>query len=125
MRARTRNRSSGFTLLEIIVTLVLLAVGVTALAQAFSTGIFASSDIENVDLALNIAQAKMEEIRNTTFASISSSGPTADPNFSSYNVTVTVTGTDPKQADVSVAWNTKGGETSVGLTTLVANCSCY
>lgn len=85
----------------------------------------ASTDVENVDLALNIAQAKMEEIRNTAFANISSSGPTADPNFSNFDVTVAVTGTDPKQIDVTVAWKAQGGSPNVALTSLIANCSCY
>lgn len=125
MRARTRSRNSGFTLLEILVTLVILALGVTALSQAFSTGILTSTDIENVDLALNVAQAKLEEIRNTSFAGIASSGPTADPNFSNFNVTAAVSGTDPKQVDVTVDWNVKGGSESLALTTLVSNCSCY
>lgn len=125
MRARTRSRSQGFTLLEILVTLIVLAIGGAALSEAFSTGVLSSTDVENVDLALNIAQAKLEEIRNTSFASIASSGPTADPNFSNFNVTAAVSGTDPKQVDVTVEWNVKGGSESVALTTLVSNCSCY
>ena len=81
----------------------------------------ASTDVENVDLALNIAQAKMEELKNTSFAGLSSSGPTADPNFSNFNVTVSVTGTDPKQIDVTVSWNVQGGSPTVKLTSLRAN----
>ena len=118
---RTRSRNSGFTLLEILLTLLLLAVGMTALSQAFSTGMLASTDIENVDLALNIAQAKMETLKNTSFASLASSGPTADATFSNFNVTVSVTGTDPKQIDVTVSWNVQGGSPTVKLTSLRAN----
>ena len=118
---RTPSRNSGFTLLEILLTLLLLTVGVTVLSQAFSTGMLASTDIENVDLALNIAQAKMEDLKNTSFASLASSGPTADANFSNFNVTVSVTGTDPKQIDVTVSWNTQGGSPTVKLTSLRAN----
>ena len=121
MPALIRSRNPGFTLLEILITVVLLTIGVIALSQAFSTTLLTSTDTENVDLGLNIAQAKMETLRNTAFASIASSGPTADSNFSNFNVTVTVTGTDPKQIDVTAAWNVKGGSTSVGLTTLKAN----
>ena len=117
------RRPQGFTLLEVIITVALLTLGVIALSQAFSTGMLASTDVENVDLALNIAQAKMEGLKNTAFASLASSGPTADPNFSNFNVTVSVTGVDPKQIDVTVAWNVQGAQasTSVALTTLRAN----
>lgn len=111
----------GFTLLEVLITVVILVLGVTALYGALSNGMLASADIQNVDLAMNLAQAKMENLRNTAFAGIASSGPTADANFSNFSTTVTVTGTDPKQIDVSVAWNVQGGSTSVSLTTLKAN----
>jgi type IV pilus assembly protein PilV len=119
--ARIHSRNQGFTLLEILITVVLLTVGVLALSQAFSTTLLTSTDAESVDLGLNIAQAKMEELKNTAFSSLASSGPTADSNFPNFNMTVTVTGADPKQIDVTAAWNVKGGSTSVGLTTLRAN----
>jgi len=124
MPARIPSRN-GFTLLEIIITMVILSLGILVLSQAFSMGMLASRDVENVDLALNIAQAKMEEIRNTSFSNNGSSGPTNDSNFSNFTTTITVTGTDPKQVGVTVAWNVQGGSTSVALTTLIANCSCY
>lgn len=112
----------GFTLLEILIAIIILAVGVIAIISAFSSGIFASSDVENVDLALNIAQAKMEEIKNTAFASLVDSGPTLDPNFPNFNVSVNVAeGQNPMQIDVTVSWNTKGGQADINLTTLVAN----
>ncbi len=118
----SRITECGFTLLEILITIIILTVGVIALASAFSSGLLASTDVENVDLALNIGQAKMEEIKDTAFASLVDSGPTADANFSNFNVTVDVAeGDDPMQVDITVAWNAKGGQTSITLTTLVAN----
>ncbi len=119
-RVMLKNR--GFTLLEILITLIILTFGVIALSRAISTGLFASTDVENEDLALNIAQAKMEEIKNTNFASMADSGPTADTDFSNFNVTVDVNKRNkPMMVDVTVAWNVKGGQTSITLTTLVAN----
>ena len=118
----SRITKRGFTLLEILITIIILTVGVIALTGAFSSGISAATDVENVDMALNIAQAKMEEIKDTAFASLADSGPTADANFSNFNVTVDVAeGDNPMQVDVTVAWNVKGGQTGITLTTLVAN----
>lgn len=112
----------GFTLLEILITIIILTVGITAISQAFSTGMLGSTDVENVDLALNIAHAKMEEIKNTAFASLADSGPAQDANFTNFNVSVDVAeGDDPMQVDVSVAWNAKGGQPSITLTTLVTD----
>ncbi len=118
---KIRSKSAGFTLLEVIIAALILSIGIMALAQAFNLGLLASTDVEGIDLALNIAQARIEQIKNTAFASIVSSPSTPDSNFSNYNVTVTVTGVNPKQVVVTVSWNVKGGSTNVALTTLVAN----
>ena len=115
-------KKNGFSLIEVLITLILITIGVVTISRAFSTGLFASTDIENVDLALNIVQAKMEQIKNTAFASLADSGPTADSNFSRFNVTVNVSeGQDPMQVAVTVSWSVKGGQNSIILTTLVAN----
>jgi prepilin-type N-terminal cleavage/methylation domain-containing protein len=117
-----RLKNSGFTLLEVLIATVIFTIGMTAIIWALNSGIYATSDIENVDLALNIAQAKMEEIKNTAFASLADSGPTADSNFPSFSVTVNVAeGQNPMQVDVTVAWSVRGGTTSFALTTLVAD----
>lgn len=112
----------GFSLLEIMIALLIFTVGVIAIIWAFSAGMSATGDIENVDLALNIAQAKMEEIKNTPFANLTDSGPAADAHFSNFNTAVNVgEGQNPMPVDVTVAWNVKGGSTNITLTTLVAN----
>jgi Tfp pilus assembly protein PilV len=112
----------SFTLLEVLITIIILTVGIIAISQAFSTGLLTSTDVEDVELALNIAQAKMEEIKDTAFSSLSDSGPTPDSNFDNFNVTVDVTeGQNPMQVDVTVSWEVKGGQTSITLTTLVVD----
>lgn len=122
MTKQSNSHKKAFSLIEVLITLIVLTIGVVAISRAFSTGLFASTDIENVDLALNIAQAKMEQIKNTAFASLADSGPTADSNFSRFNVTVNVSeGQDPMQVAVTVSWSVKGGQNSIILTTLVAN----
>ena len=73
-------------------------------------------------MALNIAQAKMEEVKDTAYDDLADSGPTADSNFSDFDVTVDVAeGDDPTQVDVTVEWGVKGGTASVVLTTLAAD----
>lgn len=117
---KTRSRK-GFTLLEVLIAAVVLSTGTAAILWAFNAGLYAATDVENVDLALNIAQAKMEEIKNTAFAGLADSGPAADTDFPRFSTTVNVAeGQDPMQVDVTVAWPVKGGETSIVLTTLVA-----
>lgn len=119
-----RNKEEGFTLLEIILALALFSASIIAIMRVFSIGLASSRDVEDMSLALNLAQKKMEEIKNTPFASVISSGPVpADTTapFSKFNVTVNVTGANPKQIDATVNWNVQGGTTGVVLTTLRTN----
>ena len=113
-------------MLEILITIIVLTVGTIALMQAFSTGLLASTDVENVDLALNIAQANMEMIRDQSFTDIDTdaeiSALVSNHGFSNFTVSADVNeGQNPMQVDVTVAWNVKGGQTSVDLTTLVVD----
>jgi len=115
-------KNKGFTLFEVLIAAVIFAVSVTSLLWVFNTGIFAFSDVENIDLALNIAQAKMEEVKNTAFASLADSGPTVDADFPRFSTTVNVAeGQNPMQVDVTVGWVVKGGQASINLTTLAAD----
>ena len=112
----------GLTLIEILISLALLSVGIISITSAFSTGISASGDSENVATALNIAQKKMEVIKNTAFANISNGSAAADPIFTGFNTSVNAaTGQNPMQVNVTVSWRAKDGNTSITLTTLVAN----
>lgn len=118
----SRITNHGFTLLEFMLALIIFSAGVIAIVQAFNAGFLSSEDVSNVDLALNIAQAKMEEIKNTNFSSLADSGPAPDTNFSNFNLTVNVAeGQNPMRVDVTVNWNVKGGQANVALTSLVTN----
>ena len=110
----------GFTLLEVMITLTLFTLAVIAILNAINTGLFGSGDVENIRAALNVAQARMEQIRNTPLASVVNSGPTADTNFPNLSVSVTgiVSGADPKQVNVTVTWHVRGDPVSMTVTTL-------
>lgn len=124
-----RIRNHGFSLLEILITIIILTIGVIAITRAFSAGMFASSGIESVELALGIACAKLEDIYGTTggvanevLHDVSSDGFVGDIyQNQNFQVEVVTDDNDPEQVDVNVYWDTKGGQTSVTLTTLVAN----
>ncbi len=115
----------GFTLLEILITLIFLATGIIALCWAFNAGVSFSSNIESIETALNIAGANMEAIKGKGFNEIitdGDSGPAADPNFPNFDVTVNIAeDDDPMQIDVTVGWGVASHRDSITLTTLVAN----
>ena len=117
-----RTDNKGFTLLEILCSVVILTVGVMGVMWAFSSGMLAGTDVENVNLALNLAQAKAEELKDTAFADLSDSGPSPDPEFPDFSTEIDVAeGEDPMQIDIIVSWETKSGQSEVTLTTLRAD----
>jgi len=117
-----RSTNKGFSLLEVLITTVLLAIGVAAVLWALNIALFARSDVESVARALNISQAKIEEIKNTAFGNVNTSGPAPDATFPFFSTTVTASNNaNIKQVDVAVSWPTKGGTANVTLTTLAAN----
>lgn len=119
----------GFTLLEVLLAVVILTGSIIAIMQAFSAGMFASTEAENIELALGVAQAKLENIYGT------SGGIADEPRHSvtddgfaggvysnqNFQVQVATDNNNPERVDVTVYWTTKGGDTSIKLTTLVAN----
>lgn len=117
------RRSTGFTLLEIIITVVLIVIGITAITKSFNKGLEAYTDVENIDLALNIAQAKMEEIKNTAFGDLRDAAPARDNDFPSFTVGTEVTDKTEglRQVEVTVSWQVIGGPTSIKITTLAAD----
>ena len=119
-------KKRGFTLLEVLLATVVISVGVIALVSAFSSGLSVSTNVENMDLALDIARANMEMVKNKSFINIDTdaeiSSLVSNLGFSNFTVTADVAeGQNPMQVDVTVSWNVKGGQTSQTMTTLVTN----
>lgn len=128
MIMKIREKNKGFTLLEILLAIVIVSIGISALIGAYNAGILFSSDIENTDIALNIARQKMEEIKNknTSFDSIVDAGPSTDAVFQDFSLEVATsfvagTSNEMKQVDVIVTWDAPGGQANITLTTLVAD----
>ncbi len=111
----------GFTLLEILITIIILVVGVVVPMQMFSMGMFADTDVENATIALNLAQEKMEEIKDASsyvnIDSFASARANLGGDFADFDREVTVAG-DPKQVNVIVYWTVKGQDQSINLVTL-------
>jgi Tfp pilus assembly protein PilV len=118
-------KKNGMTLIELIVGFVLLTGGMTILIHMMSIGMFADSNLEQGITAMNLANEKMEELKNTAFAGISSGSETGSSIgfsvFDSRVVTVTNTQTDLKDVKVEVQWTQKGGQQSVAVEAYIAD----
>lgn len=60
-RSRARQRSGGFSLIEVLVALVVLGVGVAALIQLYSVGLRSTRKSSDYTIALCHARSYLEE----------------------------------------------------------------
>lgn len=126
---QTTINIKGFTLLEVLITTVIISVGVATLVGLFGNVLVASSDAENTLIAMNLAQQRMEEIRNLGFANITDE-PKTDVdaiNFPGFQREVEVddpvgepTIDDLKEVTVTVYKTFKGTEISIALKTYIS-----
>ncbi|MFH1709644.1 MAG: prepilin-type N-terminal cleavage/methylation domain-containing protein [bacterium] len=117
-------RSKGFTLLEVLLVLIIIAAVLVPLLQAFSSGLMASSEVKDTNTAAVLAQKKIEEIKDTAFASVSSEAKTTISSYPAYSsqVIVSTPQNNLKDVQVIVFWRPgTGGETSVSIETLISN----
>jgi len=114
----------GFTLLEMLVTIVLLTAGLASILKMVSMAMFANADAEKVPIARYLAQETMEEVKDADsyddIDSFASSRATLSGDFADFDREVTVSG-DPKQVNVIVYWTVKGQDQSIDFVTLFAD----
>ncbi len=117
-RPPSAKRGAGFTLIEVVVAFVMLALVLATSFQIFSTGMQRAGDLEDYSRALVIAQSQLASTSlGETFEEGVTSGETEDRRFRwSVSIATFGDGTDPAkriQASyysvriaVRVAWQT-------------------
>ncbi|WP_421281122.1 prepilin-type N-terminal cleavage/methylation domain-containing protein [Aeromonas taiwanensis] len=96
------KRQKGFGLFEILVTLVVLGVSVVGLVTLSKSALTASQDGKRYEVAMRLAESKIEEFRNfnnlvtataplTSYAAITSGNATKSQSGDSYTLAWTVT----------------------------------
>ncbi len=125
------NRQRGFTLIEVVVAFVLLAVVLTLAFEVFSAGLARAGQFEDRSQALMIAQSQLASAGvETAMREGASQGESADHHFQwSTRITRTDEGLRPGQAapsayvlyriDVLVTWqDSQGRPQGLPLSTL-------
>ncbi len=120
------NLRRGFTLVELMIAILFLAVGVIAVTFAFGRGMFATTDAETLEQAVALTQERLENLKGTAFASIANEARAPVSGWTGFDRQVTVTqpaGTNAnfKQVVVTVYWSTGGAELSTITTTYWVN----
>ena len=126
--------TGGFTLIEAIITLVVLSIAAVGVLSVFTTGIQGSANPLVLDQTVQLAQEKMEEAvalrKSGGFAAINSINPGVPAFPAPFNTYAwsRVVDCDPtfapcparyQRVTVTVSWN--AGADSVSLVTLIAN----
>lgn len=122
-----KTGSSGFTLIELIMIIVILAIAFVPLSSMILQGVKGSIDSDVSAKSLALATQKMEETKQLPFSSVSDSSGSFSSPFSDYSYSVSVSDVDEdfktsspglyKKIDVMVQ-NTSGY--TLKLTTVVS-----
>jgi len=118
--AKQRNNLKGFSLIELMVAVIILAIAVLGIFLAFSSGWMGMADARDRTVATNYVQEILEDIKNTPFEKIhSDSSQIGDTKFSR-NINSININQNIKEVTVQVIWdNWKDSPKSVEASTLI------
>ncbi len=113
----------GFTIFEVLLAIVLIAMGFVVLLDFTSIGLFSTGENESELVAIKLAQERIEELRNKSYANVVNEVKASIGGFPGYEreVVVTTPQTDLKQISVNVYWLSKSSELNTGIVTYVSN----
>ena len=123
---RESKYKKGFTLLEVILVILLMATGFVVILQAMSTGLFAGGQNESDLVAVNLAQYKIEELRNKNYATVVNEAKAvlATP-YQQFSREVVISNDTPvasmKEVTVNVYWLAKSDEVKSTLVTYASD----
>jgi prepilin-type N-terminal cleavage/methylation domain-containing protein len=119
------NSKSGFSLLEVIVTLFIIGLALILYQAALGKAKLIQY-AKNQEIALRVANNKMEELRAGGYAALPSSGSFSDPQLnslpnSSASITITDYNADTKQVIITIEWQELTGSAlkNISLATLI------
>jgi prepilin-type N-terminal cleavage/methylation domain-containing protein len=112
----------GFTLIEIVVAIVLLAFGVLASASLTATLMRSNRGVTNRTRAVETLRLKVEDLQSQNYAQVGSGNDTATIGGITYNRAWTVTPNAPaanlKTITLTVTWGDRQGNHTVSNQTI-------
>ncbi len=123
----SRNNQSGFTLVELVITILVLGVVLTSVVTLFVNIQQAQTHTRYLETATYAAQAEIESLRNINYNNLT---PGQTINFTNElpdslppGATGTVTVSEPvsglRRVDVNVSYSYKGKDRTVSLSSLI------
>ena len=121
MITRKLVHQDGFTLIEVMASMIILAIGVLGLAPLIIATIQGNSFGDDMTRATLLAQSKIEELRNISYDLMSSGQDTVGTVQRQWTVQKDVPSIGISQITVQTSWVDEEGNTHlVTLTTLRA-----
>jgi len=108
---------NGFTLIEVMASMIILAIGVLGLAPMIITAIQGNSFGEDMTDATLIAQGKIEELRNISYDLMASGQDTVGTVQRQWTIQNDTPAIGIRQITVQTSWTDQGGNSH--LVTLI------
>ncbi|MFQ5715742.1 MAG: prepilin-type N-terminal cleavage/methylation domain-containing protein [Nitrospinales bacterium] len=125
LRKPRRSNQGGFTLLEVLVSVVILSVGFLGTGALVAGVVQKNQEAKRITAGTTLIQDKIESFKNSSFSSINSGSETnidAEGNAGgafSRSWTVTTSG-NVKTITVTVGWSSKGQTINKSMTTAIS-----
>lgn len=122
MSVRRFRGSRGFTLIEIVVAIVMLAFGVLASASLTATLMRSNRGVTNRTRAVETLRLKVEDLQSQKYAEVGNGNDTATIGGITYNRAWTVTPNTPaanlKTITLTVTWDDRQGNHTMSNQTI-------
>ena len=122
-RSDRSNLNSGFSLIELMVAVTVLAMAIFGIFLAFTTGFQGMADARDRTVATNYAQEAMENIKNMDFEKIATTTRSVTDGNRKYRIDVNlIEASDTfKKVYTVVSWIDRNGETKTVDSSLTVN----
>ncbi len=122
-----KNKQAGFTLVEMLLTIVVLGIAITSIATLYYQTQGLQTDSRDLDLATRAAQTEIEVLRNNSYNSLTpgqninftSSLPSGLPPGATGTVVVSQPANGLRRVDVSVNYTISGNPKTVELSSTI------
>lgn len=122
MSVRRLRASRGFTLIEVVVAIVMLAFGVLASASLTAALMKSNRGVTNRTRAVEVLREKVEELQSVTYPALGNGSDAVTVRGIAFSRTWTVAADTPapnlKQVTLTVTWTDRQGSHSVSNQTI-------
>ena len=121
--AKRRGNLSGFSLIELMVAVAILALAIFGIFQAYSVGFMGMADARDRTVATNYAREAMEDVKNMDFEKITTTTKSVINANKKYRVDVNVSSeiANLKKVITVVSWKDRNGTGKTVETTMLVN----